>query len=277
MKNLISSILRSSEERIKNPFIGSFIISFLALNWKAILVILFSSKIIEKRIDIVENDYNSVSTYLILPLIIAVVYVAVLPYVMWLFDKIGHFALKGRKDSFLQQRLIDIKGQQALAEEEVKLENLRADYKEKSDLNRKITNLSNELIKKDDFIDSLETENSELKTQLSDTNEHLKSNTEKYDILLEKKEEIEKEKKRIYQEYHNYDKSFIDRFIKDITELLKQTEYPKDQVDELGLVMYFEEDLITKVHNLTNKTDKYYLTPKGKAMVDQYFKERMDE
>lgn len=269
--------MKSSEERIKNPFIGSFIISFLALNWQAILIIFFSRKIVERRVEIVESDYNSISTYLILPLIIAVFYVAVLPYIMWFFDKIGHFALKGRKDSFLQQRLIDIKGQQSLAEEEVKLENLRADYKEKSDLNRKITNLSNELIEKDDIIESLDTENSELKNRLSDTNAHLKSNTEKYAILLEKKGEIEKEEKRIYQEYHRYDDSFMDEFVKDMTELLKHNEYPKDQVNEVDLVMYFEEELIRKVYNSTNKTDKYYLTPKGKAMLDQHFTERMNE
>ena len=296
MKDIISSILKTSEERIRNPFIGTFLISFIALNWKAFLIIFFSTYRIEARINIVENDYNDINTYLLLPLVISAIYVGVLPYIMLLFDKIGHSALKGRKESFLQQKLIDIKGLQSIAEEEVKLENLRADYKEKSDLNRKINNLNNEIQDKIELIENLENENSELKNELSHLNESFKSDREKFNGLenermslskrIKAQEEnfkkLQKEKSDLEnkinysaEDFSQFDDRFIDDFVKDVGYLLRKTEYPKNEINDIDLVPYFDENLIEKTFDNTKGTDNYYLTPRGKNLFDQYYSGKM--
>lgn len=44
MKDIFLSVFKTSEERLKNPFIGTFILSFIAFNWKAIFVLFVSEK-----------------------------------------------------------------------------------------------------------------------------------------------------------------------------------------------------------------------------------------
>ena len=99
MKEIFDSFIENSKERIKNPFIGAFIISWIAFNWKPILIILFSSKTIEERIEYVETNHIDIFYNLWIPLIFAVIYVSFLPYLMLLFDKISSKGLEGREFS----------------------------------------------------------------------------------------------------------------------------------------------------------------------------------
>ncbi|EHQ02040.1 hypothetical protein [Gillisia limnaea] len=274
MRNLFSTFFKTSEERLKNPFISSFIISFLALNWKAILIIGFSLKSIEEKINLIESDYNNINTFLILPLLIAVIYIAFLPYLMLLFDKISHSAVTGRKGSLLKQKIIDIKGQQSLAEEEVKLENLRADYKEKSDLNRKINRLKDEVDEKNKRIENLEIEKVQVHKELNDIHEHMKSNLEKHDILLERKHEKEQKDKNNFHDYKKFENKFLDEFVENANTLLRNNQYKNGEINDNKLLPFFNQNLIEKVYNSDSGKDKYYLTNRGQAILNEYYKER---
>ncbi len=48
MKDIIKSFFEASRDRIKNPLIGTFIISWIAINWRPIMILIFSEKTIEK-------------------------------------------------------------------------------------------------------------------------------------------------------------------------------------------------------------------------------------
>ena len=83
MKDILKSFLEVSKERIKNPIIGTFLISWVAINWRLIAILIFSNNSIENRIDYAEECYVDISTYFIIPLLVTLLYVIVLPYFTW--------------------------------------------------------------------------------------------------------------------------------------------------------------------------------------------------
>jgi hypothetical protein len=158
MRELINTFLDTTKERIKNPFIGAFIFSFIAFNWKPIFIIVFASKSIQEKINLVETKYTGLIYNLWLPIIFAIFYVLVLPYVMWFFDNISSKAVEGRKKNIVKQQLFDLKSKQELAEQESKLEDIRASYRETADLNQKIEILKNQINERDNTIEIIQVE-----------------------------------------------------------------------------------------------------------------------
>ena len=154
MKELIKSFFESSRERIKNPLIGTFAISWVLINWKPIFILFLSDLTIEKRIHEIELNHTSLKYNLILPLIIALIYVIILPYLMWLIDELIKKSIKGRKGNIITQLILDVQGKQKLAIEENKLEDIKADYKDKAELNKQIEQLNKEIETKTNVIDS---------------------------------------------------------------------------------------------------------------------------
>src|SRR5690606_29133259 len=118
MKEIIKSFFETSRDRIKNPLIGTFIISWIAINWRPITILLFSVETVENRIDYIETTYTSFYTYFLIPFGIALVYVLILPYFMWAVDEVIRKSTIGRKKNVLKQQIFDYEGKQELAVEE---------------------------------------------------------------------------------------------------------------------------------------------------------------
>lgn len=97
LKDLVNSIFLSTSERLKNPFVGSFIIALLLLNWKVILIVLFSDLNMIDRISYVSQNFIQIETYLILPFSIALIYTLILPYLSW---GINYLVAKAKKSYF---------------------------------------------------------------------------------------------------------------------------------------------------------------------------------
>jgi hypothetical protein len=73
-QTLLGSLQSHFEDRLKSPFGGAFIVAWVAINWKAILILLASDTSIEARIFTVSNTYFSSSwSVLWLPLIWAAI------------------------------------------------------------------------------------------------------------------------------------------------------------------------------------------------------------
>ncbi|KQC32733.1 hypothetical protein AAU57_04930 [Nonlabens sp. YIK11] len=184
MKEILKSFFESSKERIKNPLIGTFIISWIAINWKPITILLFSDEIIENRINYIETNYASVDTYLLIPFGIALIYVIILPYFMWGVDELVRKSTIGRKKNLIKQQVFDYEGKQEIAIQESKLEDVKASYRDKADFNKQIEQLRNQLDERDEYLKSqskeletLNNENEELKKLISDSSKN-KQNTQ---------------------------------------------------------------------------------------------------
>ncbi|HCR3553070.1 TPA: hypothetical protein ON622_003026, partial [Morganella morganii] len=75
--NLFKCTSETMIERVKNPIVGSFIFSWLFFNWKVILILLFSDKEIDDKI----NSISVLISYksFLFPLVFAFLYSVLLP------------------------------------------------------------------------------------------------------------------------------------------------------------------------------------------------------
>lgn len=141
IKELFQSIFDSSNERIKNPFIGSYITAFILYNWRPIFLLIFSNATIEDKIVVINHEYCCKEAIL-WPLAIAFFYILILPYLNLIFDSILSYSnskknlrIKASVISKLEQKKAEAKYEREIAEE-------RAGTSEITELKNKIEQLS---------------------------------------------------------------------------------------------------------------------------------------
>lgn len=63
------SLRSNADEKVKSPFAGAFLASWLVTNWKAVLILLLSSKEMEQRIQEVATNHFTINSLLWVPLL----------------------------------------------------------------------------------------------------------------------------------------------------------------------------------------------------------------
>ncbi|WP_418513697.1 hypothetical protein [Corallibacter sp.] len=193
MKEFFKSLFETSNERIKNPLIGSFVLAWIVFNWKPIIYIVFSEDTIENRIQVISQHFSTLSTNLIYPLSFALFYILILPYLMWGFEELYTYAKKARLDNITDIELHNITNKIKTTKKSLTLENAKAEHKETSELNDKIEKLENNLEEKEATINKLIDKINSLNNE--------KSETQKLIENLSEENYSEEEKKRLNNEY----------------------------------------------------------------------------
>ena len=155
IKEFFLSFIESTKERLKNPMIGAFVIAWIAVNWRFLAILFFSSKKIEDKITFIEVKYFDLNYNLWIPLGFAVFYVLILPYVMALFDKLSQKGIGVRKLISKNHRISDIQHRQEIAAEEWQLEKIREGSPDIQAMKERITKLELQLEEKDEIIANL--------------------------------------------------------------------------------------------------------------------------
>lgn len=88
IKEILSSLKKTSTERISNPFYGVFIVTWLVYNWEGVAIMLFSDMKMQERVRFINSAYPFMY---ILPFCTAVFLTFVLP---WCTEKITFFQSK---------------------------------------------------------------------------------------------------------------------------------------------------------------------------------------
>lgn len=256
MKELIKSFFESSRERIKNPLIGTFAISWVLINWKPIFILFLSDLTIEKRIHEIELNHTSLKYNLILPLIIALIYVIILPYLMWLIDELIKKSIKGRKGNIITQLILDVQGKQKLAIEENKLEDIKADYKDKAELNKQIEQLNKEIETKTNVIDSqriglntLNEDYAELKALLKESDKNEKISNPNFEKLKD--------------EYLEFQKSDMYEYFREIGASIRNYNKFPDRINEIIKEKYLINEIVEEAIDEENRNYYYKFTDKG--------------
>ncbi|MCH7523557.1 MAG: hypothetical protein IIC74_00760 [Bacteroidetes bacterium] len=179
-KEIILSLFEASRERLKNPAIGTFILSWMAINWRFLAILFFSDSSLIDRIRLIENDYLKLDLNLWYPLLVMVIYMLILPNLMAIFDSINQKSISFRKglsnknklDDIIARNkhsLEDVVAQQEIAAEKRQLELIQQGSPDVSKLKQQIEDLKNQ----NSLL--LEKENSE--TVKTVTNEEDKTST----------------------------------------------------------------------------------------------------
>jgi hypothetical protein len=262
MKEIINSILDSTKDRLKNPLLGAFVFSWLIFNWKPLFYILFSNNSIENKIDFITECYCSINTNFWFPLMFSIFYIIMFPYILWGFDKLSSKAIIGRKDNILNLNISDIKNQQKIAFEESELENIKASYRDKADLNKKIEILNNQLTEKDEIINIQNIELNQVKNDQTRLRDFIKTNT---DSNLNDKEKI-----NLQNQFLEFKKSDIYRFFREIgTDISRRNTLPNN-IDDLVIEKYRLNEIIKEIRDEENNRLYYKFTPKGESFWKQY-------
>jgi len=257
MKEFISNFFQASNERLKNPLIFSFLISWIVFNWKPIFTLFLSEKEIEKRITYITANFNEIELTLYYPLFFSLGYVLILPYLTWLIESLVRYAKTGRKENLINEQLNDLKGKQKIAKEERKYEEEKAGNIEISELNTKIDELIIANQDKQKLIDSLKIDLTDLKKE--------KNKLEQY-INLESPDDTEysdEYRTTLDKEYEDFLKTEVATYFEQIgTEISQFKSIPKTTPPIIIEKLIFN-GLIKKVEDIENQRIYYLLTKKG--------------
>jgi len=138
LKSFLPSIKKSFEDRMSNPILGTFTLSWCISNWKVFLILMFSDKKIEAKITAIETDFSGWDTLLVYPLIFTSIYLILSPWLLLGVQTLQEKANSQRKlhkikedTSFLTNKVDLVRAESAL--EEIKLEHeLRKEIERKT-------------------------------------------------------------------------------------------------------------------------------------------------
>ena len=156
--DFLNKLTEPAQQRLKNPITGTLIIAILAINWQAILLLIFSEKSIEEKLAYLNEHYLNNYTLYLIPFGITIVYLLLLPYAMAGLDKLLSFSFKLRSDSKLQNNQSQHRLLEAEARHNFNLEEIKSGNKILGESNTKILRLENEVMKKNKEIESYKEE-----------------------------------------------------------------------------------------------------------------------
>ena len=148
MEKIVSSfksLFEVSSERLKNPFIYSFIVSVLLINWKSLLIILTSNNPIEDTLIYIETFYLSTSKSLLVPFGIALIYAFGLDYFMWGIEFLTYKGVDGRRNMKNEHLISKIKRKYGRDEISLRYEAQKSALLREQDVNLQIENLKSEV------------------------------------------------------------------------------------------------------------------------------------
>lgn len=261
MKDLIASFIETSKERLKNPFVGAFILSFIAINWRPFWIVLFSDVNVEDRIIYVQDFYMTAEYGLVYPLVVALFYVIALPYITWGLELLVNKSVVERKKMSIGRQVQDIIGKQQLAIEEAKLEDAKASFRDKADLNKRIEQLQKQLDKRDELINSLNNELSSLREDYEVMSLSVPSNSEENTSYVIQK----------YQnEYEAFKKSDMYDFFRETgVSIRNENKFPHG-LNEIIREKFLVHDIVKEMRDEENQRTYYTFTDKGTFFWREY-------
>ncbi len=264
MKEFLNNFFQSSSERIKNPFIFSFVFSSIFFNWKTILTLLYSTKTIEERIEYVTSCYVDMNNSLYYPLLFSLFYIIALPYLMWLFEKIVEKAKTGRKENLFDEQVLEFKGKKKIAKAEREYEEEKAGNAELSDLNKRIIELQTENEDRKKQVDVLKFDLNELRKEKNKLEQFINLDTN------ESNEFTENEKIELEVEYKEFIKTESSTYFEKIgTEISQFKSIPKN-IDVIIIEKLIYSGIIKRVDDEENNRVYYILTRKGRYFWKKY-------
>lgn len=211
MINFFKSFFKSAEDRVNNPVIMAFIISWVVLNWKPVLFLIFSSQNIEGKIAHIGETYKYTNFSLFLPIGIALFYVVCLPYINLGIEYILKYGISKGNTLIKDKAIEKLTNDGEIEYKKIEVEETKKKALEGEDYNEKIKLLNEEVQsltdKMRDMIkghsDIIESKDARIKN-LEDESRKL---TLSYDVMIDElRSELTESKKRQNDIAINYQK-----------------------------------------------------------------------
>ncbi len=199
VRDIYASFRQTSLERVKSPFLGAFVFSWVGFNWQMLSILFFSKKEIEKRIELINKAYD-IGNYLLGPICTTVLIVIMLPQINKLITKIQDKPNSETVELSLSSKIKIAELQQSIAEIEARKK--LADKKEERNIEEGIANIK---LKLEQTTNSLHDRNTKLQNSIMEIN-NLQGNLAKAEskLTLEKDSKNQLQKELIYEKENNH-------------------------------------------------------------------------
>lgn len=267
MTSYLISLIEAYKERIRNPLISSFLLSWMIFNWKIVSVYFFSDIPMVEKIQLIELKYSNLLNILVFPLLSAIFYILILPFIMWGIDQISIISWKGRKAVAHAQQMKNYEWKKKLAQEEAELQVVKSNNLDLQILNQEIANVRNQL----EFQLEL---NREKEVLIRDLNEKLKAkpfvlSTSDGDSEYDNDDEISPEQKEFINnlrlEFEKFRNSNLYHTFSQVASKLYENKELEHELLGNNINALIAAQLIKKVRPSESAVSGYALTSLGKS------------
>ncbi|MTH14477.1 hypothetical protein [Flavobacterium sp. LC2016-01] len=264
--DLIKEFIETSKERLKSPFSGAFLWSFGIYNWRPFFLLMFSDASMEDKIVVINHEYCKPGAIL-WPIGLALFYIVILPFIMWLIDWPVVFAKKIRLAKVYENKNNVIIEKIAIAAKISELKNAESGNKELQNLLDENTSLKEQTFSLQESINQINELN---KNRIDGLNDQLKIAIE---TSNEKQKEINKMNKLVDSDFNQMRSRWHRRFNRKIQRL--EQDYPtlspelvKEIYSVSHLLNYYEFEILIKIEtsntgSILNGLDENLETLKG--------------
>lgn len=136
-----NDLIKSSSDRLKSPFLSSFTFSWIALNWKSLLVALNGKDDVYTKIACIESEYLDKYSSIWYPLFVALFYTLAFPYITtffhWATGKARIWSVKLKNS----RKLAESEELEKIAIMENNISQLKAETSDIQNLNERVSEL----------------------------------------------------------------------------------------------------------------------------------------
>ncbi|ELY5839776.1 hypothetical protein SNN66_000919 [Cronobacter sakazakii] len=119
IRDILASFRQASLERVRSPFLGAFVFSWLGFNWPMLAILFFSKREIEKRLVYIGDNFG-IESFIIGPLCTSALIALLLPQINKLVTKIQDKPNTDTVEMSLESKIKIAKKQQEIAEIEAR-------------------------------------------------------------------------------------------------------------------------------------------------------------
>jgi hypothetical protein len=131
IKDTIDSFKRVVNERISNPFLGAFVLFWLALNWATIAIVLMSKKPIEDTIVYVSQNQLSIFRSVVSPLIFASLFNIIFPWISYWVSWYNDFVEIKKRCKHVEFEVAVLNAKKSVFLKEYEIEEIKLDREHK--------------------------------------------------------------------------------------------------------------------------------------------------
>lgn len=190
VRDIYASFRQTSLERVKSPFLGAFVFSWLGFNWQMLSILFFSKKDIEQRLELINNSHD-IGDYLLAPIFTTVLIVILLPQINKIINKIQDKPNSDIVELSLSSKIRIAELQQSLAESEARKK--LADKKEERNIEEGIHNIKLMLQQTSQDLNDKNQEIQTLQASINDLHGRIAQADSKFNVEQESKLLLQKE------------------------------------------------------------------------------------
>lgn len=139
------SFFSAIRDRLKKPFFGAFILSFVVYNWRVFYYLVFADGKVGDRIKYVDDNYLKSESFFWCPVLFALGYMLTQAYLHWGIDSATSFGESKRKFILQERRIEELNNQVARAKIEREVQDARSGNLTLAELNIRNENLTREI------------------------------------------------------------------------------------------------------------------------------------